>query len=59
MKKDEGSLKKDFSIFEKHPELVYLDSTATTQKPKQVVQTMQDLLQMIMLQSIVELLFKS
>ncbi len=36
------SLRSDFSIFEKHPELVYLDSTATTQKPRQVINAMQD-----------------
>jgi len=33
-------LKKDFPIFEKHPNLVYLDSSATSQKPKQVIQTL-------------------
>jgi len=31
------NLKKDFPIFTKHPELVYLDSAATSLKPKSVI----------------------
>ncbi len=34
---DSQKIKKDFPIFEKHPELVYLDSTATSLKPRQVI----------------------
>ncbi|MEA2067198.1 MAG: aminotransferase class V-fold PLP-dependent enzyme [Thermotogota bacterium] len=32
--------KKDFPLFNKYPDLVYLDSAATTQKPKSVIETM-------------------
>jgi cysteine desulfurase / selenocysteine lyase len=35
-------LKKQFPVFKKHPELVYLDSTATTQKPDCVINQMRD-----------------
>ena len=31
------TVKKDFPIFKEHPRLVYLDSTATTHKPKAVI----------------------
>lgn len=31
------NIKKDFPIFQHHPNLVYLDSTATSLKPKQVI----------------------
>jgi len=31
------NLKKDFPIFENHPDLVYLDSASTSQKPKKVI----------------------
>src|SRR5690242_20136006 len=31
------NLKKDFPIFKKHPNLVYLDSAATSQKPQSVI----------------------
>lgn len=31
------NIKKDFPIFEVHPDLVYLDSTATSQKPAHVI----------------------
>ncbi len=31
------SIRKDFPIFSKHPELIYFDSACTTQKPKPVV----------------------
>lgn len=33
------SLKKDFPIFEKNKKLVYLDSASTSQKPKEVIET--------------------
>lgn len=36
------SIKKQFPVFKKHPELVYLDSTATTQKPDCVINQMQE-----------------
>ncbi len=36
------SIKHQFPVFKKHPELVYLDSTATTQKPDCVIDEMQD-----------------
>ena len=32
--------KNDFPIFENHPDLVYLDSAATSQRPKQVIQAL-------------------
>ena len=32
--------KKDFPIFQKHKNLVYLDSASTSQKPKQVINSM-------------------
>lgn len=32
------SIKRDFPIFETHPELVYLDNAATTQKPASVIE---------------------
>lgn len=32
-----SNIKKNFPIFQNHPELVYLDSTATSQKPKMVI----------------------
>jgi cysteine desulfurase / selenocysteine lyase len=31
------NFKKDFPIFENNPDLVYLDSTASSQKPKKVI----------------------
>jgi len=31
-------IKKDFPIFENNPNLIYFDNTATTQKPKQVIE---------------------
>jgi cysteine desulfurase/selenocysteine lyase len=34
------SKKKDFPLFNKYPDLVYLDSAATTQKPESVIETM-------------------
>jgi len=34
--------KKDFPIFDNHPDLVYLDSGATSQRPKQVIKTITD-----------------
>lgn len=33
-----AELKKDFQVFDEHPELVYLDNAATSQKPKQVLE---------------------
>ena len=33
------SYKNDFPIFKKYPELVYLDSGATTHKPQTVIDT--------------------
>ncbi len=35
---DSQAIKKDFPIFEAHPDLIYLDSTATTQKPRSVIE---------------------
>lgn len=32
--------KKDFPIFEYHPDLIYLDSAATSQRPKQVIKAL-------------------
>jgi selenocysteine lyase/cysteine desulfurase len=32
-----NDLRKDFMLFKKHPELVYLDSAATSQKPSYVL----------------------
>jgi selenocysteine lyase/cysteine desulfurase len=40
-----NNLKKDFRIFENNPGLVYLDSTATTQKPGYVVDGVKDYLE--------------
>ncbi|MAG02245.1 cysteine desulfurase [Candidatus Pacearchaeota archaeon] len=34
--------KKDFPIFEHHPDLVYLDSGATSQRPRQVINSITD-----------------
>lgn len=34
-------LKKDFPVFEDYPELVYLDSAATSQKPRRVIEAIQ------------------
>jgi cysteine desulfurase/selenocysteine lyase len=31
------NLKSDFPIFENNPGLIFMDSTATSQKPKQVI----------------------
>jgi len=36
--------KKDFPIFQNHPDLVYLDSTATSQKPTVVIDGVADYL---------------
>lgn len=36
------SYKKDFPIFEKHPDLVYLDTGASAQKPKVVIDALSD-----------------
>ena len=40
MSDQEHNIRDDFPIFKNHPELVYLDSTATTQKPESVIKTM-------------------
>lgn len=39
---DAKKIKKDFPIFENNKNLVYLDSAATTQKPKSVIQSVVD-----------------
>lgn len=36
------NIKQEFPIFEKHPELIYLDNAATTQKPKVVLDSLMD-----------------
>lgn len=36
------SIRDDFPIFKNNPELIYFDSTATTQKPKQVIDAMKN-----------------
>jgi len=38
------SIKQDFPIFQTHPDLVYLDSTATSQKPAMVIDGVADYL---------------
>jgi cysteine desulfurase/selenocysteine lyase len=38
------NIKKDFPIFTTHPDLVYLDSTATSQKPSHVIDGVADYL---------------
>lgn len=35
-------IRSDFPIFQEHPELIYLDNAATTQKPKVVIQAIVD-----------------
>ncbi len=39
---DVKKIKKDFPIFKSHPELVYLDSTATSLKPYKVIQKLNE-----------------
>ncbi len=39
------NFKKDFPIFRNNPELIYLDSTATAQKPSYVIDSMKDYLE--------------
>jgi len=36
---NENIYKKDFPIFDNHPDLVYLDSAATSQRPKQIIKS--------------------
>lgn len=38
-------MKHYFPLFEKHPEIIYLDNAASTQKPKMVIEGMRDFLQ--------------
>ena len=40
-----SNFKQDFPIFSHHPELVYLDSTATAQKPCFVIDAIKDYLE--------------
>jgi len=42
LNKSKLNIKQDFPIFKNHPNLVYLDSAATTQKPKQVINTIKN-----------------
>jgi cysteine desulfurase/selenocysteine lyase len=37
IRKKDNKRKKLFPIFDKHPDLVYLDNAASTQKPKAVI----------------------
>ena len=37
---DLSALREDFPLIAKHPELVYLDSAATSQKPKRVIEAL-------------------
>jgi len=39
------NIKKDFPIFKNHPDLIYLDSTASSQKPRQVIDWMKEYLE--------------
>ncbi|MCY4040703.1 MAG: cysteine desulfurase [Gammaproteobacteria bacterium] len=40
--KQTDEIRRDFPIFSAHPDLVYLDSAATTQKPRRVVDAIRD-----------------
>jgi len=42
--KQDNKWKNLFPIFDKHPELIYLDNSATTQKPKHVIEWVEDFL---------------
>jgi len=35
-------IRKDFPFFKNNPKLVYLDNAATTQKPKEVIDTLKE-----------------
>ncbi len=35
-------IRKDFPIFENNPNLIYFDNTATTQKPRQVIEKIKE-----------------
>jgi cysteine desulfurase/selenocysteine lyase len=39
-----NEIKKDFPIFTNNPDLIYLDSTASTQKPQKVIDGISDYL---------------
>lgn len=39
------NFKKDFPLFSKHPEIIYLDSAATAQKPAHVIDGMKDFME--------------
>ena len=43
-KSDSNKRKKLFPIFDQHPEIVFLDSAASTQKPKAVIDGVSDFL---------------
>ena len=40
-----NNFKKDFPIFRKNPSIVYLDSTASSQKPSYVINSIKDYLE--------------
>jgi len=40
-----NNFKEDFPIFKNNPDLVYLDSTATSQKPKMVIDSIKNYLE--------------
>jgi cysteine desulfurase/selenocysteine lyase len=42
--REKNKWKKLFPVFDKHPELVYLDNAASTQKPKAVINWVSDFL---------------
>ena len=44
LRKEKNKWKKLFPVFDKHPELVYLDNAASTQKPKAVIDGVSDFL---------------
>jgi cysteine desulfurase/selenocysteine lyase len=44
LRKEKNKWKKFFPVFDKHPELVYLDNAASTQKSKAVIDGVSDFL---------------